>query len=73
MTTIADSDPANVIFGNHGVSSEYLSLFFCPANISCVQLEFMMTYSIFSTKEDIHAAVVVAWIYQGQFRQNNIV
>ena len=33
--------------GNHGVSSEYLSFFFCPAIILCVQLfEFMMTYSI---------------------------
>ena len=33
LTTIADSNPANVIFGkshsgNHGVSSEYLSFFF---------------------------------------------
>ena len=47
------------ILGNHGVSSEYLSLVFRPAIISCVQFEIMMTYSIFATKEDIHAAVFV--------------
>ena len=38
---------------NHGVSSEYLNFFFRPAIISCVQLEFMMTYSIFATRETI--------------------
>ena len=37
--------------GNQGVSSEYLSFFFGPAIISCIQFEFTMTYSIFATRE----------------------
>ena len=37
----------------HGVSSEYLNLFFCPAIFSFVQFDLMMTYSIFATRETI--------------------
>ena len=37
--------------GNQGVSSEYLSFFFGPAIISCIQFEYTMTYSIFATRE----------------------
>ena len=58
MTTIAESYPAN--WGNHGVSSEYLSFVFRPVIISCVQFEIMMTYSISAIKEDIQAAVFVS-------------
>jgi hypothetical protein len=44
LVTFADSDL---------VPSEYLNFFFCPAIISCVQFEFMVTYSIFATRETI--------------------
>ena len=53
LVTIINSNPANVISENHGVSSEYLNFFFCPSIIYCVQFEFMMTYFIFATRETI--------------------
>ena len=52
---IGESYPANVLFGKS--RTKYLIFIFCPAIISCVQFEIMMTYSIFATKEDIQAAV----------------
>ena len=52
-------NPIEPMLGYHRVSSEYLSFFFRPAGISCIQFEFMMTYSIFATKGNIHAAVFV--------------
>jgi glutamine synthetase type III len=51
LTTIADFDPANVISG------KLQSFFFCPAIISYIKFEFMMTYSIFATEKDSHAGL----------------
>ena len=61
--------------GNHGVSSEHLSFVFCPAIMSFVQFEIIMTYSIFATKLDIHAAAFVGGCVHliKEFRKNNIV
>ena len=53
MTTIAESYPANVLFGKSLTFFWISCLFFRPPIISCVQFQIMMTCSIFATKEDI--------------------
>ena len=62
MTIIAESYAADVLF------------IFCPAIISFAQFEIMMTYSIFATKKNIHAAVFVRGCGNllKQFQKNNI-
>ena len=51
LATIADYDPANVIFGKSWRFWWLSWLLFFPVIISCVQFEFMMTYSIFATEK----------------------